>query len=414
MAEWRTPVFDRTMDDVKSVDRTSAAYQKGALNADDLNRIEDNYKYLMAKLKSDAIFIPHRLRNFTETVLEYVEKDVSLLPDGYIRLGYIESTGTQYIDTGFKHNQDTRVVMDAQVTAQPSSHAWLFEGRITTGTAHKSVFLLSGTTWSADYFNGAAGNRVTISSTGITDRLRIDYNKNTLTVNDFTHTWAATTFQSNYTLALFGANSGGTVTGFISAKLYSCKIYDDGTMIRDFVPCLDANGVAGLYDLVEGKFYKNAGTGSFSYLVLNLPEGYTRVEYIQSTGTQHIDTGFKPNQNSRVVMDAQMTSSASSQFYFGTRTLSSTLNYNVLINSTNHRSDYGESKVTISGVPVTDRCLIDKNKNVCKVNDTTVINTSGEFQASDSLFLCAVNQGGEFSMEGIEFVSDYSIIFIIF
>lgn len=69
MAEWRTPVFDRTMDDVKSVDRTSAAYQKGALNADDLNRIEDNYKYLMAKLRSDAIFIPHIFRNYEETTL---------------------------------------------------------------------------------------------------------------------------------------------------------------------------------------------------------------------------------------------------------------------------------------------------------------------------------------------------------
>ena len=69
MAEWRTPVFDRTMDDVKSVDRTSATYQKGALNADDLNRIEDNYKYLMAKLRSDAIFIPHRLRNYAVTVI---------------------------------------------------------------------------------------------------------------------------------------------------------------------------------------------------------------------------------------------------------------------------------------------------------------------------------------------------------
>lgn len=69
MAEWRTPVFDRSMNDVKSVDRTSATYQKGTLNADDLNRIEGNFAYLEEKLRGDAIFIPHVFRNYTETTL---------------------------------------------------------------------------------------------------------------------------------------------------------------------------------------------------------------------------------------------------------------------------------------------------------------------------------------------------------
>lgn len=66
MAEWRTPVFDRTMDDVKSVDRTSATYQKGALNADDLNRIEGNFQYVVDKLFSNAMMIPHTRRNRAE------------------------------------------------------------------------------------------------------------------------------------------------------------------------------------------------------------------------------------------------------------------------------------------------------------------------------------------------------------
>ena len=69
MAEWKMPVFDRTMDDVKSVDRTSADYQKGTLNADDLNRIEGNFAYLEEKLRGDAIFIPHVVRNYEETTL---------------------------------------------------------------------------------------------------------------------------------------------------------------------------------------------------------------------------------------------------------------------------------------------------------------------------------------------------------
>lgn len=69
MSNWREPITDRTIADVRNYDAGSLDYQKGALNADDLNRIEDNYKYLMAKLRSDAIFIPHRLRNYEETIV---------------------------------------------------------------------------------------------------------------------------------------------------------------------------------------------------------------------------------------------------------------------------------------------------------------------------------------------------------
>ena len=38
---------------------------------------------------------------------------------------------------------------------------------------------------------------------------------------------------------------------------------DNGTLIRDFVPCLSDTDGVGLFDLVESKFYGNAGTGSF-------------------------------------------------------------------------------------------------------------------------------------------------------
>ena len=33
--------------------------------------------------------------------------------------------------------------------------------------------------------------------------------------------------------------------------------------VRDFVPAKNASGVVGMYDLVGGRFYENAGTGDF-------------------------------------------------------------------------------------------------------------------------------------------------------
>ena len=51
-----------------------------------------------------------------------------------------------------------------------------------------------------------------------------------------------------------------------------------------------------------------------------LPVGYTELVYIQSTGTQYIDTGFAPNYNTRVVMDVNVQTPASATLaVFGVR-----------------------------------------------------------------------------------------------
>ncbi len=48
-------------------------------------------------------------------------------------------------------------------------------------------------------------------------------------------------------------------------KLYSCKIYENGNLIRYYLPALDLNNIPCLYDVVNDKTYYNAGTGEFLY-----------------------------------------------------------------------------------------------------------------------------------------------------
>lgn len=47
-------------------------------------------------------------------------------------------------------------------------------------------------------------------------------------------------------------------------NLYSCQIYDNGTLIRDYIPCQTTAGEIGLWDDANSVFYGNAGTGAFS------------------------------------------------------------------------------------------------------------------------------------------------------
>ena len=46
--------------------------------------------------------------------------------------------------------------------------------------------------------------------------------------------------------------------------LYYCRIFDGDTLLRDYIPCINASGAVGLYDLVGRQFYGNAGTGAFT------------------------------------------------------------------------------------------------------------------------------------------------------
>ena len=57
------------------------------------------------------------------------------------------------------------------------------------------------------------------------------------------------------------------------------------------------------------------GVGNFTKRAL--PSGYTQVEYIESKSgeTQYIDTGFIPNQDTRVVLSAYNASTSSGWAY---------------------------------------------------------------------------------------------------
>lgn len=182
----------------------------------------------------------------------------SRLPKGYTELTYIQSGGTQYIDTGFKPNQNSRIDMVAKFESVAGGNSMLF-GVKSPSTAEFFVYHNGGT-----IYGRYANVQVMQITADPTQKALFSLNKNSLTVGEETVTTTASTFQCTQNAILFGWNENGAITPNPSpTQVYSCQIYDNGNLIRDFVPCLsDADGV-GMYDLVESKFYGNAGTGGF-------------------------------------------------------------------------------------------------------------------------------------------------------
>ena len=321
------------------------------------------------------------------------------LPSGYKQLEYIQSSGSQYIDTSFKPNQNTRVVMEMEFPTAPTSDRILCGAR--AGSWGDRMFTItyvnSKSWWQFTYGSSYSTTSVTAA---INTRFSVDQNKNVGTVNGVSSSATANTFTSSLNAFIFCQNNGGSASNFSSFRLFRFSMYDNGTLVRDFIPCQKQDGTLGLWDDVNSVFYGNAGTGTFTAgpIVVPLSE-ITELEYIESSGTQYVDTGFKPNNNSRVVLDFEPTASYSSIVgIFGTRDAKSGTAANMFVfwnNGINtFRTDYFGTQKTMTVSTILARQTVDKDKNVTTIGSVSVSNTVSTGQCSNNLYLFCTNNAG--------------------
>lgn len=163
----------------------------------------------------------------------------------YIPLEYIESTGIQYINTNITGS--TNAVIDMQGIAI-SDELVRFVLSPINATTYTNAFGI--------YRNQISG----FSNINAQNRqvYNISYDANSITVNGIRSTGYH--IENNVNLSLFG-NYQAARRSYI--KLYSAKIYNNNTLLRDFVPVKRASdNVVGLYDLVSDTFFTNALSGS--------------------------------------------------------------------------------------------------------------------------------------------------------
>lgn len=188
----------------------------------------------------------------------------SRLPIGYTELAYIESTGTQYIDTAYRPSTDTRLVMDISDLSVIDSvlAGSRDEVKETASSAYTVILKPSGgvSYLRSDYF----GSTASIAPTNYSVRTTIDKDRTSFTAYDLNVSNAEASYKrSQYSIYLFALNNVGAVWHFSKYRLYSCQIYNNGSLIRDFIPCKNEKGQIGLYDTIDQTFYQNLGTGEF-------------------------------------------------------------------------------------------------------------------------------------------------------
>lgn len=178
---------------------------------------------------------------------------------------YLESTGTQWIDTGISLQTADRFVFATMIKRAGTHRYWTLFGC----NSNANELLIWFPYENKIYLNGRVYNNV------------FDYNTEYI-VDVITTNGAASLSVNNTVIAtnagnnngkkiyLFGSIASATSNNIDSynwQKYLYCKIYNQEIIVRDFIPVRFTNKQSqtegAMYDRVSGELFRNQGTGAF-------------------------------------------------------------------------------------------------------------------------------------------------------
>ena len=195
---------------------------------------------------SSAIEASNRLVN-----LAGGDTRANALPSAYQEVQYIQASGTQYIDTGITISRTDNAVLTMDM-------------QFTSSTADQWAGAMTYLQYKYAYFNTT--DRMTVEVNYNTES---DFNQRIYKDSTIVQTFdRSSSYSNNVKLGIWrlGNVNGTWYDGTNqSAKVYSFKLTKNGSLARDLVPCYrKSDNVIGLFDLVTGTFFTNAGTGTFT------------------------------------------------------------------------------------------------------------------------------------------------------
>ncbi len=188
------------------------------------------------------------------------------LPSGYTELEYIQSSGSQYIDTRIKPDSNFSYEIKFSGYTVPTS-----------GSAEHIMFGETAAGWNdmIGINQSRAGSRSNVipyikydgvacslaqQTNGILKLTPVGLYFNGNLVYSKTPSSFGT---ETYSIYLFAANRQGTASYFTQYRLENFKMWNNDVLVGNFIPTKDSNNVVGMYDTVSGQFFTNAGTGEF-------------------------------------------------------------------------------------------------------------------------------------------------------
>lgn len=246
-----------------------------------------------------------------------MSEEVINLPYGYKQCLFLESTGTQYINTNYVATNNTGAYVKWSLTNIKNYSNVLTSFGISTDDTADSCFMIP-------HWNGNNNAYLSVFMSQSENALRLEnqtaptlysIHESRLNYYNSSEVYIDTILMGNVDnvsenmendlpLYLFGCNKLNALSTADSmiGRIYRATITEGEEVAMDLIPCLDDNGKPCMYDLVtQTPFYNaNAEGNDFRYVVKGkIPSWYKRVKYLESTATSGfgIDTGIKGSNN---------------------------------------------------------------------------------------------------------------------
>lgn len=146
-------------------------------------------------------------------------------------------SGTTFIELPFKPTQKTRIIITAKFASLPATpfHLFMFSNSEASANFFSSEIAYAGSVY-LNYnpyksFPNIAPTNGWLNNVVYT----IDYNKNSLKINDEVFSFNAQNFTSPSNLKLFTNADNSTILSSDN-KIYSIKIYEDDVLMYDLIP----------------------------------------------------------------------------------------------------------------------------------------------------------------------------------
>lgn len=180
------------------------------------------------------------------------------IPSWYTQVEYLESDGTQYIDTGKQFQGNIQIYLDTMYLEPLDSFGW---GR--NGSSQEIIW------YSTQFYFGGGYSLTTEKELNTRYVYDLDFADGAMVakingsiVRQTPNSYGTQTSANE--IYLFANNNQNTPSKF-SARVYLFEIRQGSQLLQRLIPARrNSDSVLGMYDTVSGTFFTNAGTGSFT------------------------------------------------------------------------------------------------------------------------------------------------------
>lgn len=193
----------------------------------------------------------------------------------YTELVYIQSTGSQYIDTGIKVKSTLNIKTEFEVTDNGSAFQSVFGG---DGGSSRNYRGLAFDINSEGRFNYNFYGNTLVSVPSYLQRydnmliFESYYNSAMIISHNDKKSQAITSTETtsfaydDVYMYIFARCRDNTPICSTNLKLYYFKIWDNETLLRDFIPVEDENGQVCMYDKVSKTYFYNVDTSQGNFI----------------------------------------------------------------------------------------------------------------------------------------------------